>query len=90
MISYTLDKNNYVNSFTKLGELSGAKTTTLLDFNEKYFYCYKEIEGELVWDEAKYQDKINPSPSEIINPDSILNAKIEVQTLNLLIELGVI
>lgn len=63
-IKYTLNENGYVNNFVKIGDLEGSKITDIDNFNELHFDCYKEVEGNLVFDEQKLQEKLNP-PQEL-------------------------
>ncbi len=60
MIKYTLGNDGYVNNFVTIGELEGSKTIAIENFDSENFDCYKEVEGGLVFDEQKLQEKLNP------------------------------
>lgn len=61
-IKYTLDPNGYVNNFAITGDLPNSKLVSVNDFDTLNYDCYKEVNSKLVWDEEKYQRKINPAP----------------------------
>ncbi|MGN4125959.1 hypothetical protein ACMGD3_13260 [Lysinibacillus sphaericus] len=67
------------------GNLPGSKSAKISDFDNKNFDCYKEIEGILMWDEEKYQTKINPSPVPT-QPSEIDLLKEQVQTQQSIID----
>ena len=63
-IRYTTDINGYVDNFVIFGDLPGSASIDVSDFNTQHFDCYKLVGTNLVWDEEKYQAKVNPAPTE--------------------------
>lgn len=89
-IKYTLSVDGFINNFVLLGDLDGSKEVTINNFDVINFDCYKEVDGVLVLDEQKLQGKINIPEEPIVDREEVLKSKIEVVTINTLIDLGVI
>lgn len=61
-IKITVDAFGYVTNFARLGELTDSIEVVGVDFDADNYDCYKLVDGKLIFDDAKYQDKINPVP----------------------------
>lgn len=66
-IKVTVNTDGYVTNFATIGDLlSGSIQVRVIDFDAPNYDCYKLTDGgELVWDEDKYQAKINPPIIEL-------------------------
>lgn len=63
-IKYNLNTEGYIESFATVGDLPNQKEIEIEDFDEFNFECYKEVDGQLVFDEQKLQEKLSPPPVE--------------------------
>ena len=82
-IKYTTETNGYVNNFILIGDLANSKSANIDDFDIENFDCYKEVDGELVWDEDKYRAKVNPTalPSQPSDLERIVQLEQENKLL---------
>lgn len=86
-IHYTTDDVGYLLNFVidGYGEIPDAKVATIEDFNRDYASCYRDVDGLLIWDEAKYQEMINPTPVELqpTQDDFLLDLELRMTMLEL-------
>ncbi|MER1986564.1 MAG: hypothetical protein ABS948_11800 [Solibacillus sp.] len=63
IINFTVDAEGYVNGFATTGDLSSSQSAIVTEFDTLNYDCYKLVNNELVFDDPKYQKKINPVPN---------------------------
>ncbi len=84
-VKYITGANNYVVNFAIIGDLPNSKTVTVEDFDTLNYDCYKAVNGELVWDERKYREKINPTqnPATVTLEDYVLELEFRLSIIEL-------
>ncbi|WP_154661574.1 hypothetical protein [Bacillus ndiopicus] len=84
-IKYMIDAEGYVNNFAVTGDLPNGLFATVAVFDMLNYDCYKAINGNLVWDEDRYQKKINPTPvdTQQTQEDFLLDLELRLTLLEL-------
>lgn len=89
----TFDKDGYISQY-RIGEgLEGAENFELQDFDNAKFRFYKKEGDELVFDSKKYDawafsTDVLPAPQKSL--EEVILAKAETQTINIIMEMGLL
>ncbi|MER2154790.1 MAG: hypothetical protein ABS917_11395 [Solibacillus sp.] len=86
------DNNGHISQYRADTSLEGAEEFDVEDFDHEKFRFYKQVDGSLVFDEARYQDWLNPveNPSQQKSMEEVILAKAETKTINIIMEMGLL
>ena len=88
-----LDSEGYIVNYRSDMEVEGFDKFEVEDFDHEKFRFYKKVGDVLVFDDKKYQawisePSIQPTPQKSL--EEIILAKTETQTINIIMEMGLL
>lgn len=88
-----LDNEGYVLTYRTDMEVEGYDNFEVKDFDHDKFRFYKQVDGSLVFDSKKYDAWISsPQPLTPLQKslEEVILAKAETQTINIIMEMGLL